>query len=78
MLGTQDALSDKDMFDICWSKKIEAWVKIRLLDIFDLSIIFSKKAKIAKSLFMKNSRNNSIILGFSVWFYVFSFSWSNG
>jgi len=41
------------------------------------SILF-KKAKITKSLFMKNSRNNNIILGFSVWFYVFDFSCSNG
>ena len=32
------------------------------------SQIFSKKAKITKSLFMKNSRNNNIILGFSIWF----------
>ena len=29
---------------------------------------FQKKAKITKSLFMKNSRNNNIILGFSIWF----------
>ena len=29
---------------------------------------FSKKAKITKSLFMKNSKNNNIILGFSIWF----------
>ena len=36
--------------------------------------IFSKKAKITKLLFMKNSRNNNIILGFSIWFYVFGFS----
>ena len=35
------------------------------------SQFFSKKAKITKSLFMKNSRNNYIILGFSNWFYVF-------
>ena len=27
---------------------------------------------------MKNSRNNNIIFGFSVWFYVFGFSYSNG
>ena len=27
---------------------------------------------------MKNSRNNNIILGFSIWFYVFGFSYSNG
>ena len=41
------------------------------------SQFFSKKAKITISLFMKNSRNNNIILGFSIWFYVFGFSWSN-
>ena len=35
---------------------------------------FSKKGKVTKPLFMKKSRNNNIILGFSVWFYVFDFS----
>jgi hypothetical protein len=30
------------------------------------SHLFSKKAKITISLFMKNSRNNNIILGFSI------------
>ena len=29
---------------------------------------FQKKEKITKLLFMKNSRNNNIILGFSIWF----------
>ena len=42
------------------------------------SQIFSKKATITISLFMKNSRNNNIIFGFSIWFCVSGFSWSNG
>ena len=41
------------------------------------SQIVSKKAKITMSFFMKNSKNNNIILGFSFSFYVFGFSWRN-
>ena len=32
--------------------------------------LFQKKAKIIMSFFMKNSKNNNIILGFSFQFYV--------
>ena len=38
---------------------------------------FQKKARLSVSFFMKNSRNNNIILGFSFWFYVFGFSLTN-
>ena len=41
------------------------------------SQIVSKKAKITIKFFMKNSKNNNIILGFSFYFYVFGFSLSN-
>ena len=45
------------------------------------SQFFSKKVKITKSLFMKNSRNNNIILGFSIWFqliqWIDHWSWKN-
>ena len=41
------------------------------------SQIVSKKAKITTSFFMKNSKSNNIILGFSFQFYVFGFSLSN-
>ena len=41
------------------------------------SQIVSKNAKITISFFMKNSKNNNIILGFSFQFYVFGFSLSN-
>ena len=34
----------------------------------------NQKAKITKSLFMKDSRNNNIILSFSIWFYVLGLS----
>ena len=42
-----------------------------------LSQIVSKKAKTTILFFMKNSRNNNIILGFRFQFYVFGFSLSN-
>jgi hypothetical protein len=41
------------------------------------SQIVSKKAKITILFFMKNSKNNNIILGFIFYFYVFRFSLSN-
>ena len=41
------------------------------------SQIVSKKAKITISFFMKNSKINNIIWGFSFYFYVFGFSLSN-
>ena len=42
------------------------------------SNFFKKRKKNDKITFMKNSRNKNIILGFSIWIYVFGFSWCNG
>ena len=55
--------------------------KTRMLSFYKqqsyFSQIVSKKAKITISFFMKNSKNNTIILGFSFQFYVFGFRLSN-